>query len=153
VIHAALGIEGDVGIANQATALSENFTPVFRTAVAADSTSMKTTWDASLRGRVGTLLTPATLAYATGGVAWQHYEVSSMCVSETCVDIGVSPGSVANSTTKVGWTLGGGLETSLSRYWLARAEYRYADFGSRWSGPQVPIRSSTTTTSDCARTH
>jgi outer membrane immunogenic protein len=68
-IHAALGIEGDVGIANQATALSENFTPVFRTAVAADSTSMKTTWDASLRRRVGTLLTPATLAYATGGVA------------------------------------------------------------------------------------
>ena len=50
--------------------------------------------------------------------------MSSICVSETCVDVGVSPGSVANSTTKVGWTLGGGLEASLSRYWLARAEYR-----------------------------
>jgi outer membrane immunogenic protein len=125
-----VGIEGDVGIANQATTLSGNFTPLFRTAVATDSTSMKTTWDASLRGRVGTLLTPETLAYATGGVAWQHYEVSSMCASQTCADIGLSPASVANSTTKVGWILGGGFETSLSRHWLARAEYRYADFGS-----------------------
>jgi outer membrane immunogenic protein len=125
-----VGIEGDVGIANQTTTLSGNFTPLLRTGLAADSTAMKTTWDASLRGRIGMLLTPATLAYATGGVSWQHYEVASTCISDTCFGIGASPVSVANSTTKVGWILGGGFETSLSRHWLARAEYRYADFGS-----------------------
>jgi outer membrane immunogenic protein len=125
-----VGIEGDAGFANQTTTLSGNFSPLLRTALASDSTSMKTTWDASLRGRIGILLTPATLAYATGGVAWQHYEVSSTCVSDTCASIGASPAGVANSTTKAGWTLGGGLETALWHHWLARAEYRYADFGS-----------------------
>jgi len=125
-----VGVEGDVGFANQTTTLSGNFTPLLRTGLAADSTSMKATWDASLRGRIGILLTPATLAYATGGVAWQHYEVSSTCVSDTCASIGASPAGAANSTTKPGWTLGGGIETSLWHHWLARAEYRYADFGS-----------------------
>ena len=81
---------------------------------------MKTTWDASLRGRIGTLLTPATLAYATGGVAWQHFEVSSTCVSDTCASIGISPAGASNSATKPGWTVGGGLETALWHHWLAR---------------------------------
>ncbi len=36
---------------------------------------------------------------------------------------------VSDSTTKAGWTVGGGLETVLWGNWLARAEYRYADFG------------------------
>jgi outer membrane immunogenic protein len=38
---------------------------------------------------------------------------------------------VENSATKTGWTIGGGLETALSGHWLARGEYRYADFGTR----------------------
>jgi len=89
--------------------------------------ALKTKWDASLRGRLGYLLTPATLAYVIGGAAWQHYEVISTCGS--CL-ITFGPAVVANSTTRTGWTVGGGLETALWAHWLARAEYRYADFGS-----------------------
>jgi outer membrane immunogenic protein len=29
-----------------------------------------------------------------------------------------------------GWTVGGGLEAAIGKDWLARAAYRYADFGS-----------------------
>jgi outer membrane immunogenic protein len=94
---------------------------------------MKTRWDASLRGRFGVLLTPVTLAYATGGVAWQHSEVTSTCGSPICEVTpganGFTPAIITHSITKPGWTIGGGLEIALQEHWLARAEYRYADFG------------------------
>ncbi len=38
--------------------------------------------------------------------------------------------TLSNSSTRAGWTVGGGLETRLQSNWLLRAEYRYADFGS-----------------------
>jgi outer membrane immunogenic protein len=31
--------------------------------------------------------------------------------------------------TRVGWTLGAGVEAKLSGNWIARGEYRYANFG------------------------
>ncbi|WP_314947416.1 outer membrane protein [Bradyrhizobium cosmicum] len=124
-----VGVEGDVGISDQNTAL-----PGFRASpragsstFAVDSLSVKSGWDASLRGRAGHLLTPSTLAYVTSGLAWQHFDVTSLCVSGTCND--ATPASVSNSATRTGWTLGGGIETALWGNWLLRAEYRYADFG------------------------
>ena len=33
------------------------------------------------------------------------------------------------STTKTGWTAGGGIEAMLWSNWLARIEYRYSDYG------------------------
>jgi outer membrane immunogenic protein len=64
------GVEGDVGIADQTTTLpGYNFPPGsgFHSQDAADSFAVRTSWDASLRGRLGFLATPAMLAYATGG--------------------------------------------------------------------------------------
>jgi outer membrane immunogenic protein len=127
--HWVVGVEGDVGFGDQTTAL-----PGFRASpragsstFAVDSLSVKAGWDASLRGRAGYLLTPTTLVYATGGLAWQHFDVTSVCVGATCNN--ATPTTVSNSATKTGWTLGGGLETVLWGNWLLRAEYRYADFG------------------------
>ena len=78
-----LGVEGDLGFANQTTRLN-GF--VFSTSSFsdfgsnADSFALKATWDASLRGRVGYLLTPSSLVYLSGGAAWQHYSVISTCI-------------------------------------------------------------------------
>jgi outer membrane immunogenic protein len=41
----------------------------------------------------------------------------------------LAPTVITSSTTKTGWTIGGGFESSLGERWFARAEYRYADFG------------------------
>jgi outer membrane immunogenic protein len=126
-----VGIEGDVGFGDQTTTLPGfNFSPGSGSGTdGADSLAVKTTWDASLRGRAGYLLTPSTLVYATGGLAWQHDDVISTCAGNFCSSSGLAPAVVTNSVTRTGWTVGGGIETVLWGNWLARAEYRYADFG------------------------
>ena len=98
-----------------------------------DSSTVKEGWDASIRARVGILVTPTTLLYATGGAAWQRLEINASCFG----NLGVAPSAwcvaVRNETVswnKAGWTVGGGLEAMLWRNWLARVEYRYADYRS-----------------------
>ncbi len=84
------------------------------------------TWDGGIRARLGYLWTPTWLLYLTGGVQWQHVEATVTCGAGSC------PGNTftqTNDTTRTGWTIGGGIETILSRNWLARLEYRYADYG------------------------
>jgi outer membrane immunogenic protein len=87
-----------------------------------DTVTIRTTWDASLRARLGYLVTPKFLVYSTGGAALQRFEVSSTCAC--------SPDITATSNnSRLGWTIGGGIEMPIARDWLARAEYRHADFG------------------------
>jgi outer membrane immunogenic protein len=98
-----------------------------------DTTSVKLGWDAGLRARAGWLPTPNLLLYATGGVAWQNLASSGTCgpvvTSSYCNGVGQPvPGSITNSTTRLGWTVGGGLEWKVLANWFARAEYRFAEF-------------------------
>jgi outer membrane immunogenic protein len=100
-------------------------------AQAFDSSNVKLGWDGSLRGRVGYLITPTWLVYATGGMAWQQVDINATCNgsffnSSWCI----APRNETTSTTRIGWTVGGGIETMLWNNWLLRAEYRYADYGS-----------------------
>ncbi len=127
------GIEADFGFADKTVTRDGVFLPTGLNGIDpsnTDTLSVRTSWDASLRGRLGYLATPAVLAYATGGVAWQRYDITSACQCTSAVDsTSLTPTTITQSTTRVGWTVGGGLETMLWDHWLARAEYRYADFG------------------------
>jgi outer membrane immunogenic protein len=123
------GIEGDVGWAGKSATLNGVFLPGHPFLMPGDpsaSLSARTTWDGSIRGRIGYLVTPSTLVYGTGGVAWQHFDTTATCSILIC---GVPVVTFSNSSTRAGWTVGGGLETRLQSNWLIRAEYRYADFG------------------------
>jgi outer membrane immunogenic protein len=141
-----LGVEGDFGSTNQTTTfpgIAFPFPFAGTTLFAAgDSIAAKTTWDGSARGRVGFLVAPGTLVYATGGAAWQHYAITTTCGSSFCSaspilsggfliggGLGLSPAVTNSAITKTGWTLGGGIETALGGHWFARADYRFADFG------------------------
>jgi hypothetical protein len=88
---------------------------------AGDSLVARSMRDASLRGRVGFLATPATLVYATAGATWRHFEVTSVCnirnASLACG--GLTPAVIANSATKSGWTVELGAETMLLANWFA----------------------------------
>ena len=75
----------------------------------------------SVRGRLGVAVDRA-LFYGTGGVAFgglKNTYVNSLN--------GLSDNL---SHTKVGYTVGGGVEYAVTNNWSVRAEYRYTDFGS-----------------------
>jgi outer membrane immunogenic protein len=130
------GIEGDVGFGSKTTTLANAFYP--NTGITNldghDSFAVKTGWDAGLRGRLGFLVTPSFLVYGTGGAAWQHIEATSTCSTSfsnfsACRPPFLAPSVITDSTTKLGWTVGAGIETMLGQNWIVRGEYRYADFG------------------------
>ena len=91
----------------------------------------------SIRGRLGVALDRA-LIYATGGVAFGGFN--------TDVSLSAPPffASASRSNTRVGWTVGGGIEYAITNNWSIRAEYRYSDFGTIRNGdlagcPRLPF--------------
>jgi outer membrane immunogenic protein len=142
-----VGLEGDWAWARGGRTLSGMFVPGgnnntnLANGYAENTYAVNTTWDASFRARLGLTPVPNVLLYATGGVAWLHVEQVSACGTlvvglDDCAPSGFSPATITDATTRTGWTVGGGLETIWWDHWIARAEYRYADFGT-WSPGDV----------------
>jgi outer membrane immunogenic protein len=131
------GIEGDWMWADHEATITGTFFPTNFpgsfgvTLNPIDSFTVKTEWDASIRGRLGFLISPSVMAFATGGASWLKLETTSACNNVgVCLGAGgLLPGTVSISDTVLGWTVGGGIEAMLSPNWLVRAEYRYADYG------------------------
>jgi opacity protein-like surface antigen len=85
------------------------------------SLTEKLLWFGTVRGRVGVLATPVVLFYATGGLAY----------GEVAFNISVGPlNSFSPNNTKVGYSVGAGVEGMFARNWTARLEYLYVDLGS-----------------------
>jgi outer membrane immunogenic protein len=92
------------------------------------STEISTDWLLTVRPRLGFAAGNA-LFYATGGLAVTNEKVNQLS--------GVLSGSSFASSiseTRVGWTVGGGIEYMLTPNWTIRAEYLHLDFGTA-SGP------------------
>jgi outer membrane immunogenic protein len=99
-------------------------------------------WLATVRARAGVLITPTTLLFGTGGIAFGGLNVSgsgaanisltACIVGIGCIPTGNASGAFAfsQSTTKTGWTLGGGVEGALAGNWTWKAEYLYLYLGS-----------------------
>jgi outer membrane immunogenic protein len=87
------------------------------------SLEQKIDWFGTVRGRAGVLVSPKVLLYATGGLAYG--EVKS---TETIGGFGFS-----NTDTRVGYTVGAGIEGVIAGNWTAKLEYLYVDLG-RTSG-------------------
>ena len=90
-------------------------------------------WFATLRARAGFLVTPATLLYATGGLAFADVS-ASMQVAGSYYSADPAGqvawvSSASGGETKTGWTLGAGVEHKFSRNWSLKLEYLYYDLG------------------------
>jgi outer membrane immunogenic protein len=85
----------------------------------------------SIRGRVGVAFDRALL-YATGGVAFADLNTN---YSDPSGYFGIPGATSSFSTTRVGWTVGGGIEYAVTNNWSIRAEYRYSDFGNFTDAP------------------
>jgi outer membrane immunogenic protein len=132
-----VGAETDFAYKNASNSLTQDS---FATNVARGdyfNGSLKQSWDGSLRARLGVLVTPWTLLYATGGLAYERVTGSFSYVgtlygcAQPCSTVnGTATAAASWSDTRIGWTAGGGVETELWTGWKARIEYRYADLGS-----------------------
>lgn len=104
------GVEGDVdGSSAKATNVLG----------AIDATGQNTI-QGSVRGRVGVAV-DRVLFYATGGAAFSNLETSYLNTLNGASD--------TFNHTRVGWTVGGGIEYAINNNWSLRAEYRHSDFG------------------------
>jgi outer membrane immunogenic protein len=79
------------------------------------------------RTRFGYLVTPNTLVYLTGGLAYGGASLNifgnSQHLNSVAEEIG--PGTTFNNGTRVGWTAGAGIEWMFSQSWSLKAEYLY----------------------------
>jgi opacity protein-like surface antigen len=107
----------------------DNFAPALLTEVISGQVGQK--WDASLRARFGAFVTPSMMTYVTGGVAFGNVN-GSYSYSGIANDSATFTTTAADtwSFTRVGWTLGTGLEVPISGGWKMRLEYRFTDLGS-----------------------
>ena len=88
----------------------------------------KLEWFGTFRGRLGVLVSPNFLLYATGGAAYGSLNTD---VTLTSLTPGGVPISVIGShqTSKFGWTVGGGIEAMFAPGWSGKLEYLYMDLG------------------------
>jgi outer membrane immunogenic protein len=97
-------------------------------------------WMASFRGRLGWAADRA-LFYVTGGAAVAGVNGATATVVNG-PGIGLPAGTFTSagggSTTRWGWTVGGGIEWAFANQWSVAGEYRHTDFGSRGTTVAIP---------------
>ncbi len=79
------------------------------------SCSTRNNWLSTVRGRLG-YAADRFMPYVTGGAAFGDIKTSVSGIGDS-------------TTTKTGWTLGGGVEAALAGPWTAKLEYLYVDLG------------------------
>lgn len=96
-----------------------------------DAVSSSIHWFGTARARVGVLIDPTLLLYGTGGLAYGRISTSGTITDTACALTTACSWSFGNSTTKVGWTAGGGLEGVIpnTTNWTWKLEVLYIDFG------------------------
>ncbi len=135
-----LGLEADI------MGLTGNRTTMFYTASVAGGGSppvnsaftatSQVDWLGTVRGRLGYTVTPTLLLYATGGLAYGGVNSNFvMMQNHTGTGGGGGGGLISGasygsaSDTRVGWTVGGGMEYAFVPNWTLRVEYLYFDLG------------------------
>jgi outer membrane immunogenic protein len=121
-----VGLEGDVnGTSLSKTQLVGAFPPFFQGLV-----RPKATVQGSIRGRLG-IAFDRVLIYATGGAAFADFTVAYNTLPLGGID--------QITSTRTGWTVGGGLDYAITNNWSIGAEYRYSDFGRRNDQSPPPV--------------
>ena len=106
-----IGIEGDVNGSGYSRSVG---------VIPGVTLSTRTPIDGSIRGRIGFAYDRA-LFYATGGAAFAD-------LRNGYTNFGF-PANVSIGHTRIGYTVGGGVEYAVTNNWSVRAEYRYTDYG------------------------
>jgi outer membrane immunogenic protein len=136
---AVLGIEADwqwTGLKTTADASYGAFqdlgAPAFTVAPHSEHVSSQLQWFSTLRGRVGYAF-DRVLVYGTGGLAIGHIKsdttVAFANIGAVSTVYSGALHTASESTTKIGWTIGAGVEYAFLPNWSVKGEYLYIDFG------------------------
>jgi outer membrane immunogenic protein len=98
------------------------------------TTSVDTNWLFTARPRIGWLIQPQLLVYATGGLALTSLKVGNN-VSDNCAAVVLCGlpdlvGASSASETRTGYAVGAGGEWAFNPHWSVKGEYLYVNFGS-----------------------
>ena len=120
------GLEGDINYNgwNNNTAiiytLAAPLAGIFTTAV-----NTRLDWFGTVRGRIGVAASPTIMIYGTGGLAYGQVKSSTLGAFSASGDAYLG----AASSTRAGWTVGGGMEWMFMPNWSLKWEYLYMDLG------------------------
>jgi outer membrane immunogenic protein len=98
------------------------------TAITGDFLTAHSKWGGSVRGRLGYAADRA-LFYVTGGAAFISNESS----------IPLTGISVGGDGTRLGWTVGAGLDYAITNNWFTGIEYRYSQYEAKTLVYPTPI--------------
>ncbi len=135
-----IGLEGDFNWSSLRSNVNAAYTafpsanPLFTISPATETLSTRLDWFSTIRGRGGFTF-DRWLVFATGGLAIGHFRSSTSVVYGTSGTSPVFSGAShagENTTTRLGYAIGGGVEYAFTNNWSLKAEYLYMNFGS-WS--------------------
>ena len=115
-----LGVEGDF--------IGWTVGKIRYTAITGDFITAHSKWGGSIRGRLGYAADRA-LFYMTGGAAFVSNETT---IPTTGISIG-------GDGTRLGWTVGGGIDYAITNNWFAGIEYRYSQYEAKTFTYPIPI--------------
>jgi outer membrane immunogenic protein len=141
-----LGLEADAigsGLHGSSASATRSFGPDVLLATVNQTVTVdfgKIDWMASFRGRAGFAVNQA-LFYVTGGAAVAGIGGSTTTVVNgpgIAIPAGTFTATDGGSTTRWGWTVGGGIEWAFNQNWSVGGEYRYTDLGNRTTTFTIP---------------
>ena len=97
--------------------------------VVATAYNQKLDWFGTVRGRIGGLVTPTVLLYATAGLAFGRVDTSGTITGQNGAGAPTAT-TFAQHSTRPGWTAGAGAEWRFLDHWSCKIEYLYVDLGS-----------------------
>jgi outer membrane immunogenic protein len=123
------GIEADIQATSEKQ--TDTFTIPFAPVASVDTIEAKIDWLGTVRGRAGWITGPggSSLWYVTGGYAYGKTELNAVTTHNFSSGCPLLCTAGTFSSTRSGWTIGGGLETQLWGNWTGRIEYLYVDLG------------------------
>jgi outer membrane immunogenic protein len=117
-----IGIEGDGEAADIKGDVTESFLNPIGPTTVTGTAHAQTDWLASATGRLGWTWDRVML-YAKGGAAWAGDKYSA--------DLPAFNEHIETNVTRLGWTVGGGLEWAFWNNWSAKVEYDFYNFNTR----------------------
>jgi outer membrane immunogenic protein len=123
ISNVVLGIEGDLSLSS----MKSQFSSTFNWGCGfANGCTDEIRWFGTVRGRLG-LAVDRFMIFATGGLAVAGLR------DQIAAPVGCDFGFCGTST-KLGWTVGAGVEAMIAPNWTAKAEYLYMNFGNTSHG-------------------